>query len=487
MAHSTNGTTASEVDAPAQDDAASVRSAFERLQAGYQANVYPSYEERRQLLDKLLEVVLRRREEVAEASVKDWGHRCRVDTLLGDVLTTAGAIKYARKELRSWMKPERRGTSINYRPAHNRVLYQPLGVVGIIAPWNYPFQLCLEPLVFAIAAGNRALVKPSEFTPHTAALVKSILSEVFDDSWVAVVNGASEVAQAMTSLPLNHLMFTGSTRVARMVMKAAAENLVPVTLELGGKSPALLHPDYPIDKAVARVVFGKLYNSGQTCVGVDYLLVQKDRVDATVESLQKEIRARYPSIANNPDYSAIATEPHYKRVMGLVESAVQAGAKAIEIKPEAEEIEPASRRIAPTLLTGVTEDMAIMQEEIFGPVLPIVPYEDLSKALSYINARPRPLAFYYFDTDRGRANQVLRSTLSGTACVNDCVLQFVQDDMPFGGVGSSGMGAYHGREGFETFSHKRSVFYQSQINFMGIQAPPYNAKTEKLLRYLFRG
>jgi acyl-CoA reductase-like NAD-dependent aldehyde dehydrogenase len=282
-------------------------------------------------------------------------------------------------------------------------------------------------------------------------------------------------------------MFTGSTRVGRMVMKAAAENLVPVTLELGGKSPTVIHPDYPIDKAVARIVFGKFYNGGQTCIGVDYLLVHKDKLDATVAALQKEIRERYPTIANNPDYNAIATQGHYRRVTSLVESAVQAGATAIEVKPEGETLDPASRLIAPTLLTGVTDEMAVMQEEIFGPVLPIVPFGDVAEAVRYINARPRPLAFYYFDTDRGRADQVLRSTLSGSACVNECVLQYVQDDIPFGGVGASGMGAYHGREGFETFSHKRSVFYQGAINVMGLQAPPHGARMERLLRYLFGG
>ena len=485
MAHSTTSNEMTQVGA--DDDAAAVRNAYDRLRAGYEANVYPDYEERRHLLDKLLEVVLRRREEVAAASVKDWGHRSRVDTLLGDVLPTVSAIKYARSELRGWMKPSRRTTSLNFRPGHNRVLYQPLGVVGVIAPWNYPFQLCVEPLVFAIAAGNRVLVKPSELTPHSGALVKEMLADVFDESWVSVVQGGAATAAAVTSLPLDHLMFTGSTRVGRMVMKAAAENLVPVTLELGGKSPALIHPDYPIDKAASRLVFGKLYNGGQTCIGVDYLLVHKDKMEAMVSALQQEIAARYPTIANNPDYNAIATAGHYKRITSLVESAVQAGAKAIEIKPEGEVIDPASRRIAPTLLTGVTDDMTVMQEEIFGPVLPIVPYESVEEAVRYINARPRPLAFYYFDKDSARADQVLRSTLSGTACVNDCVLQYVQDAVPFGGVGASGMGAYHGREGFETFSHKRGVFYQSQVNFMGIQAPPHGARMERLLRYLFGG
>lgn len=463
---------------------AEVTAAYRCLRAGYEGERFPSYDVRRQLLDRLLEVTLKYKEEVAEAASADWGYRCRIDSMLGDVFPTVSSIRYARSHLRSWMKPSRRSTSIVFRPGHNRVMYQPLGVVGIVAPWNYPFQLCMEPLVFAIAAGNRAIIKPSEFTPRTGELVKKMLAEVCDESWVSVVTGGADTAQAFTALPLDHILFTGSTRVGKMVMKAAAENLTPVTLELGGKSPVLVHPDYSTQKVAARLVAGKFFNSGQTCIAPDYLLVQRERMQEMVDALKAEIAARFPTIFDNPDYSSIVNSDHYGRIQGLVNSAVDGGATCIEVKADGEARPAGSNKMPPTLLTHVTDDMAVMQEEIFGPVLPIVAYDTLEDGIAYINKRPRPLAFYYFDGDSARAQQVLRSTISGSACVNECLLQYAQDDIPFGGVGASGMGAYHGPEGFETFSHKRGVFHQSKINFMSAQAPPYGSRMEQLLKFL---
>lgn len=460
--------------------------AFAQLRDAYQKASYPSYGERRALLDGLLEASLRHKDEIAEAASQDWGYRCRVDSLLGDVFPTVQAIKFVRSELKNWMKPQRRPTSYLYRPAYNRVHLQPLGVVGIIGPWNYPFQLCMEPLVYAIAAGNRVMVKPSEFTPHSAALLKRILSDVLGPRFAYVAEGGVEVAEAFTELPFDHLLFTGSTRVGKIVAKAAAERLVPVTLELGGKSPVLVHPDYPLQRAADSIAGSKCFNAGQTCIAPDYVLTRSDQIEPLAAELRKAIARRYPKIGDNVDYSAIANDGHYQRLRGLVESAVAAGATAIEIKGAEEILEPASRKLPPTLLTNVTDEMSVMQEEIFGPVLPLVPYERLDQALAYINQRPRPLAFYYFDQDNDRVQHVLRSTLSGGACVNECLLHFAQDHIPFGGVGPSGMGAYHGREGFETFSHKRGVFYQSRFNLTWLQAPPFGARMDRLLNMLLR-
>ena len=460
-----------------------VQGHFEQLKAAYQRETFPSYETRRNLLDRLLTTCLQRRDDIAAAASKDWGHRCQVDTLLGDVFPTLNSIRYARSHLRSWMRPERRSTGLVFLPGQNRVRYQPLGVVGIIAPWNYPFQLCVEPLVYAIAAGNRVMVKPSEITPHTAALLSDLLGEALGPEWVRVVQGDASTAQAFTALPFDHLLFTGSPRVGKLVMRAAAENLVPVTLELGGKSPALVHPDYPLDKAAASIATGKCFNSGQTCVAPDYVLVQRDQLQALADAIAHCVRRRYPTITDNPDYSAIATDGHFTRLRHLLDDAAKAGATVVELKADGEE-PGQQRKIAPTLVTGVTPEMAIMQDEIFGPILPLVPYDSVEEAIAFINARPRPLAFYYFDHSGTRVDMVLKQTISGSAAINECLLQFAQDDIPFGGVGTSGMGAYHGQEGFATFSHKRGVFHQSRMNMMHLQEPPYGSRMERLLKFL---
>ncbi|MCA9516134.1 MAG: aldehyde dehydrogenase family protein, partial [Myxococcales bacterium] len=354
----------------------------------------------------------------------------------------------------------------------------------VIAPWNYPVQLALTPLSAAIAAGNRVLVKPSEVTPRTSEVLAELVAELFSPRVAAVVTGDREVGVAFAKLPFDHLLFTGSTEVGRHIMKAAAKNLTPVTLELGGKSPTIIHRDFPVDDAMERVVCGKLLNAGQTCIAPDYVLVARDRVDAFVDSFRRTTGRCYPSLADNPDYTSIVSDSHYERLEVYLADATEKGATVIEVNPAGETFDEAGRKLAPMLVTGVSDEMKVMQEEIFGPILPIVPYDTLEDAIAFVNERPRPLALYYFDRDKDRARKVLEETVSGGACVNDVMLHIAQDDMPFGGVGPSGMGAYHGREGFETFSHRKAVFKQARFNLTSLLAPPYGKKIDTLLDFM---
>ncbi|HEX2675445.1 MAG TPA: coniferyl aldehyde dehydrogenase, partial [Polyangiales bacterium] len=377
-----------------------------------------------------------------------------------------------------------RHVAMSLKPGSAKVHYQPLGVVGVISPWNYPMSLALGPLAIAFAAGNRVMIKPSEFTPKTSELMKQLLGEVFPADLVTVITGGPAVGQAFSELPFDHLLYTGSTRVGKFVMAAAAKNLTPVTLELGGKSPTIVHESYPIEKAAERIASGKWFNAGQTCIAPDYLLVPESKRDALVSALQSAVTKFYPSLKDNKDYSAIVNEGHHKRLAGYVTDAVARGAKKVEINPKSEKLEGDTRKIAPTLLLDVNDDMSVMQDEIFGPVLPIVTYRTLDEAVQYVNDRPRPLALYYFDFDSERARSVLERTVSGGAAINETVMHFAVEDLPFGGVGPSGMGAYHGFEGFETFSHKKAVFYQSRWNGAGMMLPPYGERIEKLLKML---
>jgi acyl-CoA reductase-like NAD-dependent aldehyde dehydrogenase len=381
------------------------------------------------------------------------------------------------------MKPERRPISMMFRPGRGRVHYQALGLVGIISPWNYPVQLTLLPLIGAIAAGNRVMVKPSELTPETSSLLASLLGEVFSPDEVAVVQGGPEVARAFSRLKFDHLLFTGSTTVGREVMKAAAERLVPVTLELGGKTPAIVGPDYPLAKAAERIAVGKLFNAGQTCIAPDYVLVHAPQEAAFADAFAAAALRLYPTFEGNPDYSAIISERHRERLLGIVEDARRRGGRVRSVDGEAR---PGARTLAPVILTGLPEEAAALRDEIFGPILPIVPYATLDDAYAYINARPRPLALYLFSDDRQTVARTLDRTVSGGVTVNDTLLHCVQEELPFGGVGDSGMGAYHGEAGFRTFSHAKAVFHQSRFNGGALTRPPYGRRVERLLQWVLR-
>jgi coniferyl-aldehyde dehydrogenase len=441
---------------------------------------------RAELLDGLANTLIRHADDFAAAIAADFGHRSMHETKLADVYAVVAAMRHARKHFRTWMKPRRRPIQWMFQPGTGRVLYQPLGVVGIVGPWNYPVQLTLSPLAGALAAGNRVMIKPSEITPRTSALLEQVIGEVFDSTEVAVVQGGPDVAKAFAQLKFDHLFFTGSTSVGRQVMQAAAENLVPVTLELGGKSPALVMEDYPIDKAAERIAVGKLFNAGQTCIAPDYVLVPRAREAAFIAAFRDAVARLYPTLAANPDYTAIINERHYERLRHLVANATSCGACGHEINPGHETLDPAQRKIAPVVLTDVPDHALVMNEEVFGPVLPVVAYDDVEEACRFIAARPHPLALYLFSHDRTLVDRILGRTMSGGVAVNDTLLHCVQEELPFGGVGSSGTGAYHGEAGFRTFSHARSVFHQARFNGAGMTKPPYGSRMNRLLSMLLR-
>lgn len=452
----------------------------------YMDNGPLSVERRLAALDGMAKAVLKYQEALVDAVRQDFGHRSAHETKLADIYPVLAGIRHARKHFRSWMKPRRRPVDMIFWPAKNRLHYQPLGVIGIISPWNYPIQLTLAPLTAAIAAGNRAMVKPSEFTPRTSDLIERLLAEVFEQTEVAVVGGGPEVAQAFSRLKFDHLLFTGSTPVGRHVMRAAAENLVPVTLELGGKSPTIVAPDYPIDKAAATIAAGKLFNAGQTCIAPDYVMVPRDKESAFLEAYQAAVARLYPTLATNADYTAIINDRHLQRLTGLAEDARRRGARVVEINPAGELLDPARRKLAPTLIADVPDTAEVMREEIFGPLLPVVPYASLEDAYAYINDRPRPLALYVFSNDQSVVDATLNRTLSGGVTVNDTLLHCVQEELPFGGVGDSGIGSYHGEAGFRTFSHARAVFTQARLNGSFMTRPPFSGRVDRLLKMLLR-
>jgi aldehyde dehydrogenase (NAD+)/coniferyl-aldehyde dehydrogenase len=456
-----------------------------RLREAAAGDSNPDWRRRDAWLDALERLLRENMPAIAEAIRSDFGNRSLHETQLLELFPSFEAIRHARRHLKSWMRPERRAVSMWFLPGRARVLHQPLGVVGVIVPWNYPLLLAVGPLVAALAAGNRVMVKMSEYTPAMSDLFARLVAKYFADDEVVVMQGDAGVAQAFAQLPFGHLLFTGSTKVGYSVMRAAAENLTPVTLELGGKSPAILGPDYPLEKFVERVMVGKTMNAGQTCIAPDYVLVPAGQAREFVAAARRVVDACYPDILRTPDYSSIVSERHYRRLVGLVEEARGQGAEVVPLS-SSENPDAATRRIPPVALMNVTPDMQAMQEEIFGPLLPVVPYRDLDEAIRYVNARPNPLALYYFDHDRGRIDHVLEQTLSGGVTINDTILHIAQDSLPFGGVGESGKGHYHGYEGFEAFSKKKAVFFQSRLNGMGLFKPPYGKVFERMVKLLTR-
>lgn len=446
----------------------------------------PDHAQRVADLKRLRAAVKRRAEDIVAAVAADFGRRSRHETLLSDVMTVLHDIDHAVRHLKRWMKPRRVATDWQFLPGRSQIRYQPVGVVGVISPWNYPVNLALMPLVAAIAAGNHVMLKPSELTPHTSDLLKALLADVFPEERVTVVLGGPDVAAAFSALPFDHLFFTGSTQVGRLVMQAAARNLTPVTLELGGKSPAIIAPDYPIETAAARLAAGKFLNAGQTCIAPDYVLCHVARVDALVAALEREVRERYPSLAQTPDYTSIVNDRQYARLQGLLDEAGAAGARVLRLNPAGEALDPASRVFAPTLVLDAPADTRLMREEIFGPILPILPYQHLDEAIAYVNAHDRPLALYHFDLDRARVDDVLERTIAGGVTVNDCVLHIAQSRLPFGGIGPSGIGHYHGHHGFLTFSKQKPVFYQARWSSLSLLTPPYRKLADVVISFLTR-
>ena len=438
-------------------------------------------------LKRLRTAVSRNEKRFAEAISADFGHRSAVETTIAETLFLLTEIKHAKGHLKRWMTPRPIPTMVQFWPAKNRLFPQPLGVIGIIAPWNYPLQLTLAPAIGAIAAGNRVMIKPSELTPRFAALLKEIVAAAFAPTEMIVTGIEDEIAKAFASLPFDHLVFTGSTRVGRLVAEAAGRNLTPVTLELGGKSPAIVDRSADLDEAAERITYGKLLNAGQTCIAPDYALVPDEHLQDFADKLQGHIRRMFGTDPQNKDYTSVISERHYARLEALLADAAAKGATIMQTANAGDAAWKGARKFPPTIVVGARSDMAIMQEEIFGPVLPVIGYRDAAEPIAFVNAHDRPLALYWFGKDEAAREAVLSRTVSGGVTVNDCLFHITQVNQPFGGVGPSGTGAYHGEWGFNAFSKLKPVFYRSPFNRLADLYPPYGAKIkrlEKMLRFL---
>ena len=459
---------------------------LQRLRQAWQAR-RPDYHQRRDDLLRLRKAVVEHQQEMLDALNADFGNRSRHETLLGDMVPVLAEIDHMRAHLRRWMRPQRRSPGWRLWPAKVQVRYVPLGVVGVISPWNYPIQLALAPLAAAIAAGNHVYLKPSEHSPHTSAFLRTLLAEVFPPERVAVAIGGAEVGAAFAGLPLDHLLFTGSTAVGRKVMAAAAANLTPVTLELGGKSPAVVGMDAPMAQVATRLATGKLYNAGQTCIAPDYVLVPSARRDELVQALRTEVASRYRTLDGNVDYTRIINQDQYRRLCGYLDDARARGLEVIELAPLADRVRAeAEHLLPPTLVLEPGDDAEIMRDEIFGPILAVRSYRDLDHAIALINARERPLALYHFSHDRSETERLLGAVVAGGVCVNETLLHQVCSNLPFGGVGASGMGHYHGHEGFLTFSKAMPVLWQRGLPVTDRFKPPYGRLADTLLKVVAR-
>lgn len=459
---------------------------FDIQKQDFARSPYPDARERIANLKLLKTLMLDNRDRIAEAISADFGCRSRTETLMVEMLVAVQGIEYAISRVRRWMRPSRRHVGLLFKTTSARVVYQPKGVVGVMVPWNYPLFLAFGPAIYALAAGNRVMIKMSESTPRTGALLEELVDGAFPEQVMSVINGGPDVAAAFSAKAFDHLLFTGSTRVGRLVMEAAARNLTPVTLELGGKSPTIIGPECSMAMAAERLTFTKAINAGQTCVAPDYVMVPLGREDAFVQAVTERFSGMYRSLANNDDYTSIINQHQYARLRGLLDDAREKGARLVEVNPAGETLPESERKLPLYLVLGADDSMQVMEEEIFGPVLPVVGYRDLDSALEFVNERPRPLALYYFGDDPAARQAVLERTHSGGVCFNDAIFHVAIDDMPFGGIGPSGMGAYHGREGFLTFSHARAVLSRPGfLNTSRVLHPPYGGKLQALVEKLF--
>ena len=449
----------------------------------------PDIKLRTDRLDRVISMVTKNEKAIIAALQEDFGNRDPVMTAATEVASVVGPMQHAKKNLKKWMKTEKRkaaiaplGSALSLLGAKAEIRYQPKGVVGAISPWNFPLNLALAPLSGILAAGNRVMLKPSELTPSSSDITKSMIEEYFDESEIAVFVGDPEVGAAFSGLAFDHLIFTGGTAIAKHVMKAASENLVPLTLELGGKSPVVVGKSSKIKEAAQRVMQGKTMNAGQICLAPDYALVPEENIDEFVKAAVDVTSEMYPDMKDNEDFTSIINQKHYDRIQGYLADAKEKGAEVVEINPANEDFsQQPHHKIPPTLVLNPTDDMQIMQEEIFGPVLPIKTYSDVSETVDYINSKDRPLGLYYFGEDSKEKDYVLNNTTSGGVTVNDVISHIQMEDLPFGGVGPSGMGSYHGHDGFKEFSHAKAVYKQTNINLMKLAGlvPPYKKKEDK--------
>jgi len=455
---------------------------FTRQRAAYLDNPYLSLDERRRTLLALETIIAENEAEIADAVCRDFGNRSLHETRLLEIFPVLSGLADARRRLASWARPQHRHVSLWFMGAGNRVIPQPKGVIGIVSPWNYPLQLALCPLTSALAAGNRCMVKMAANSQGLCRLLQRLVSRVIPEDLVAFLPGIA--AGEFTSLPFDHLIFTGSSRSGKTVMKSAAEHLTPVTLELGGKSPAIVAADFDIGKAAERILYVKYMNAGQTCVAPDYLFLPEDAVEAFVARARVLVPKRYPRL-DAADYTSIIDAKSFARLTAAIEDARAKGAEIVELLPDAVP-DGASRKIPPMLALHVSDGMTLMQEEIFGPILPVKTYRNLDEAVAYVNGRPRPLALYLFTGNHAVQENVIARTMSGGVCINDCAMHVAQHDLPFGGVGNSGMGHYHGYEGFLEFSKLRPVFKQAPFPATALLTPPYGGTFDRIYRLMVK-
>lgn len=470
----------------AADHASELQSILDKQRKAFTASRPESLDVRRDRIKRAIALLVDHGDALCDAMSEDFGSRSRQQSMMTDIVGTINLGKYCLKHLDGWAKPEKRKLQfpLGLLGAKAQLRFEPKGVIGILSPWNFPVNLSIGPLMQVLAAGNRSMIKPSEFTERTSDLTKELVGKYFSEDEVAVCTGGPEVAYAFSSLPFDHLVFTGSTATGRKVMEAAARNLVPVTLELGGKSPVVLGRSANFEQAGERIAMGKMMNAGQICLAPDYMYVPEEREEGAIAAVELGVRNMYPTLLENDDYASVVTDRHYDRLQGLVADARDKGAEVIEINPAEEDFSNTNSRKMPlTILRNVSDDMQAMQEEIFGPVLPVKTYKSVGEAIDYVNANDRPLGLYYFGDDAGEREEVLTRTISGGVTVNDVLFHVSMEDLPFGGVGPSGIGSYHGPEGFREFSHARSVYTQSKRDIAGLAGfkPPYGKGTDKAI------
>jgi len=462
----------------AEPTQADMQAVLDRQKKAYLSEGAVSAETRIDRIDRAIDILKTHGTKLSEAMAADFGHRSIDQSKMTDIDGSIGPLESSKKQLRKWMRPEKRKTMfpLGLFGGRSRIEYQPLGVVGCISPWNFPVQLTFAPLAGVFAAGNRTMIKPSEFTVQTSELMKELFAAAFDEEEVAVFTGGPDVGGSFSRLPFDHLLFTGATSIAKHVMRAAAENLVPVTLELGGKSPVIIGKSANLELAATNIMAGKTMNAGQICLAPDYVILPEESRDEFVKHATNSVAKMFPNIKDNPDYTSIVNERHFDRLNGYIDDAKEKGANVVEINPADEDFSQQEyHRIPPTLILDPTDDMKVMQDEIFGPILPIKQYKDVKETLEYVNSKDRPLGLYYFGQDSAEEREVLTRTTSGGVTVNDVIMHVAQEDLPFGGVGPSGMGSYHGYDGFKNFSHAKAIYSQSTTvsKLAAAMRPPY--------------
>lgn len=471
---------------PPANDLVALRALFDAQHKASRAQIDVPPALRRDRLLRIRALLDEHGSALAQAVNADFGVRSPQLTEIADIFVLRSLLSSTLKNLSKWMKPVKVSTPLHLQPSRAYLQRQPLGVVGVVSPWNYPVQLSLGPVITALAAGNRVMLKPSELTPQTSALLDTLIGQFFAADEVCVVQGDGKLAAEFADLPFDHLFFTGSTAVGRKVAEAAAVNLTPTTLELGGKSPCIIDASCDIDKAAIKIAHGKLLNAGQTCIAPDYVLLPKGREAAFGEAFSRAVATLFPTIGGNPDYAAIISPRHLERLQALLAQAEGEGARLQTVNPGTAGTGSASRQMAPVLVFDVPAVSKLLSEEIFGPILPVLSYESIDEAIRYINARPRPLALYWFGTDTGSRDHVLANTVSGGVTVNDTLMHIAHENLPFGGVGESGWGSYHGEAGFLRLSQQKPVMVQSKWARSDLFYPPYGKRFERVMGLLKR-